>query len=369
MHPVAASEYPDLRSGYLDTAGYGLPPAATVTALRSALNSWAGGSADWVADWDEAGDRCRELAAPILGLPSEDIALEPAVSVAAAIVMSSIGSGDEILAPRDEFASILLPALAAAKHRGATVRRVEFSALPDSISERTALVLSSHVRSNDGRVQDIDALGAAAARAGARVLLDATHSAGVLPIDAARRGIHYVVAAAYKHLLCPRGVAFLGISSSHLSDLVPIAASWRAARRPYDYYYGPELSDLALTAARYDVSLAWHSWLGAAESLTFLRSIPERARREWCVGLTDELADQLGVRPTGSSVLALRVRDAAAARNELEANGVRCSGRGESLRLSFHLYNDADDVAAVARLLSKLQLDPRFDNSATRAAE
>lgn len=359
MHPMAARQYPGLRPGYLDTAGYGLPPAATVSALRAALDSWAKGSADWVADWDSAGDRCRELIAPILGLPPGNIALEPAVSVAAAIALTSIREGDEILAPRDEFASILLPALAAAKQHGATVRRVEFSALSESITERTALVLTSHVRSNDGRVQNLRALGEAAARTGTRIMLDATHSAGVLPIEAARHGIHYVAAAAYKHLLSPRGVAFLGISPSVLSDAVPLAASWRAACRPYDFYYGPDLSDLAPTAARFDVSLAWHAWLGAAESLAFLSSIPAQARRDWCVGLAEDLADRLGIPATGSSVLTLSVSDPVAARGDLRANGITTSGRGDLLRLSFHLYNGTDEVTAVARLLSKRELSPR----------
>lgn len=352
MHPEAVKEYPQLRSGYLDTAGYGLPPATTVAALRGALDAWTAGTANWVSDWDAAGDRCRELAAPVLGLAADCISLQPAVSVGAAIALSSVRPGEEILAPRDEFASILLPALAAAQRCGATVRRVEFSGLPDSITARTALVLTSHVRSNDGRVQDLDALAAAAAPAGARILVDATHSAGVLPVDAAARGIHYVAAAAYKHLLCPRGVAFLGVASSQFADTVPVAASWRSARKSYDYYYGPELSDLAPTAARYDVSLAWHAWVGAEQSLAFLDRIPAPARRDWCVGLADDLADALAVPATGSSVMLVRVSDGAAARAALQDAGITCSGRGDQIRLSFHLYNDAGDVAAAARVLS-----------------
>lgn len=352
MHPAALDEYAGLRSGYLDTAGYGLPPTATVGALRTALDAWAGGTADWVADWDGAGDRCRELAAPILGLPPQGIALQPAVSVGAAIALTSVRPGEEILAPTDEFASILLPALTMAQRCGGTVRRVAFSALADSITDRTALVLTSHVRSQDGQVQDLDALGAAAARTGTRVLVDATHSAGVLPVDASERGVHYVVAAAYKHLLCPRGVAFLGVAPSQFPDTAPIAASWRSARAAYDYYYGPELSDLAPTAARYDVSLAWHAWVGAAESLAFLGSIPAEARREWCVGLADDLADRLGIPATHSSILLVPVRDGAAARRDLRAAGITGSGRADLIRLSFHLYNDTDDVAAVAGVLS-----------------
>lgn len=352
MHSAAAAEYPGLRPGYLDTASYGLPPVATVNALRTALDSWSAGTADWASEWDASGDRCRELVSPMLGLPPSEIALQPAVSVGAAIALSAIRSGDEILVVRDEFASILLPTLAAARRAGASVRRVEFSALTDSITPRTALVLASHVRSNDGRVQDLAALGAAAARAGTRVLIDATHSAGVLPIHAAQHGIHYVLAAAYKHMLCPRGVAFLGISSTCFKDTAPIAASWRGVSMPHDYY-GSELSHLLTTAARYDVSLAWHSWVGAAQSLAFLAKVPPEARRDWCVGLAGDLAEQLRVLPTGSSVISLRVEDIVAARNDLSAAGIVCSGRGGFLRLSFHLYNDSQDAAVAAQLLRR----------------
>jgi len=353
MHPAAAAEYAALDRIYLDTASYGLPPAATVAVLRAALDSWAAGSADWAADWDFAGDRCRDLVAPMLGAPAAEISLQPAVSVAAAIAVSSLPPGGEIVVPRDEFASVVLPALAAAQQRGAPVRRVAFDALADSLSERTALVVTSHVRSNDGRTQDLAALGEAAARAGARVLVDATHSAGILPVEAVRHGIHYVVAAAYKHLLCPRGVAFLRVAAGEFARTPPIAGSWRGARDPYGHFYGPRLSDLAPTAARYDVSLAWHPWLGAAASLAFLDAVPAGSRRDWCTGLAGDLADALGAPRTSSSIVTLPVGDAAAARAELRTAGITGSGHGTTLRLSFHLYNDTDHVAAAARLLGR----------------
>jgi len=338
---------------YLDSAAYGLPPASTAQALRDALTAWEAGAANWVDDWDGAGDACRELVAPLLGAPVDEISLQPAVSVAASIVLSSLRAGDEVVVPRDEFASVLLPALTAAEQHGATVRRVAFEALADSLMPQTALVISSHVRSNDGRVQDLTALADGAAEVGARVLLDTTHSAGILPLNAAAQGIDFVVAAAYKHLLCPRGVAFLRVPERLFAEVVPLAASWRAARAPYDYYYGPRLSDLATTAARYDVSLAWHAWFGAQRSLQFLASMPSEAVRAWCVGLAAEFADQMGVAPTGSSVIAVQVRDGEAAREALRAAGIVVSSRDNGLRLSFHVYNDSSQVAAAARVLRR----------------
>lgn len=148
-------------------------------------------------------------------------------------------------------------------------------------------------------------------------------------------------------------MAFLRVAPAEFGQTLPIAGSWRAARDPYGYFYGPQLSDLAPTAARYDVSLAWHPWLGAAASLAFLGAIPAASRRDWCTGLAGDLAGRLSVPPAGSSIVAVPVDDAAAARAELRAAGITASGHGGTLRLSFHLYNNTDHVAAAARLLAR----------------
>ena len=93
MHPAFDGRFAVRRNTYLDTAGYGLPPETTVTALRRALESWQQGDADWVRDWDPAGDRCRPLAAELLGSAEADIALLPAVSVGAAVALTAAGPG------------------------------------------------------------------------------------------------------------------------------------------------------------------------------------------------------------------------------------------------------------------------------------
>jgi selenocysteine lyase/cysteine desulfurase len=205
------------------------------------------------------------------------------------------------------------------------------------------------LRSNGGAVQDLEAVGAAARRHGARVLVDATHSAGVLDVDVGAFPVDYLVAAAYKHLLCPRGVAFLYAAEEVVDSLPPIASSWRSAADPYGGYYGGDLTDLAPGAARYDVSLAWHAWAGARESLTLLAELDATARQDWSVGLATACAEALGVTPTGSSLVGFAVGDPAATRRALESAGVVASFPRGGARLSFHVYNDRADVeAAVA---------------------
>jgi selenocysteine lyase/cysteine desulfurase len=264
------------------------------------------------------------------------------------LVAASLRSGDEVLVPDDEFRSVLFPLLAACDAWGASVRRVPFERLADEIGPRTTLVATSHVRSNGGGVQDLEAVVAEARRHGARVLVDATHSAGVLDVDVGAFPVDYLVAAAYKHLLCPRGVAFMVVATEAL-PLPPLTSSWRSAAEPYSSYYGGDLTALAQNAARYDVSLAWHAWVGARESLTLLAELDATAREEWAVGLATECAEALGVRPTGSSLVGFPVDDPTAARRALESAGVVASFPRGGARLSFHVYNsEADMEAAVA---------------------
>jgi selenocysteine lyase/cysteine desulfurase len=351
MHPSAVGLFSPVGLTYVDSASYGLPPNSTVQVMQEALTDWQQGTANWIADWDPAGDRCRPLAADLLGSGTDQIALLPAVSVGVGVALSALEDGVEILIPDDEFASMTLPVVVAAERHRHTVRRVPFDRLAESVSADTALVLTSHVRSNDGRVQDLRSVAASAKAVGARVLVDATHSAGVLPIDTNEIGIDVVVAAAYKHLLCPRGVAFMGVSRDLLSTMSPLVASWRSAREPYSYYYGGDLGVLAPDAAKFDVSLAWHAWVGAERSLEFLGSVPVTERASWCVGLADQLAAQLDVPATGSSILTVTVARPDEARQELARRRIVTSGKGPNIRISFHLYNEASEADLVAEAL------------------
>jgi selenocysteine lyase/cysteine desulfurase len=340
---------------YANTANYGLPPIRTVRALEQALAEWSDGSADWSTDWDPAGDACRALVAPILGAPAEEIALLPTVSAGVGLVAAGLTERDVVLVPDDEFRSVLFPLLAGAELRGARVRRVPFEALAASVDEATTLVATSHVRSNGGAVQDLAAVADAARAHGARILVDATHAAGILPVEAERLGLDYVVCAAYKHLLCPRGAAFMRVAAPRRADLPPLTASWRSVEEPYASFYGGTTGDLASTGARFDQSLAWHAWVGARESLELLASIDPAVRERWCTALAASLADRLGLASTGSSMLGIPIAGGVeAARRCLREASVAASFPGGLLRVSFHVYNDETDVEYLEPVLAPL---------------
>jgi selenocysteine lyase/cysteine desulfurase len=341
------------RRAYVDSATYGLPPRATVEVLRRALETWQAGVADWERDWEPAGELCRREIAPILGAPAGEIALVPAVSVGVGPVAAALGPDDEVVVPDDEFHSLLLPLVAVAERRGATVRKVPFAEVAGAVGPGTTLVATSHVRSNGGGVQDLDAVASAARRVGARVLVDATHAAGLVPINAEARGLDVVVAAAYKHLLCPRGVGFVRLSPEAQRAYAPVNASW-VSTDPRAYYGGGG-DQLARDARRFDVSLAWHPWVGAVESLRFLNAIPAEERYSWTSGLAADFAARMGVEPTGSSFLCVPVSvPLEELRRRLAEGDVAAAIRQGEARISFHVYNTPADVDYVAEVLTPL---------------
>jgi hypothetical protein len=258
---AAARECFEVEPGlaYLDAATYGLPPRETVETLGRALERWQRGTADWVEEWDREGEACRALFAAVVGCREEEVALLPSASVGVGLVAAALPEAADVVVPDDEFTSVLFPALVAEEARGARIRGVAFADLAAAIGPGTDLVAFSLTRSQDGATADLGGVVAAAARHGARVLVDATHAVPFVPLGAHLAGIDYLVCHGYKHLLCPRGVAFLTVRPERWPELPPWFANWRSAAPLYGGSYGGPLA-LRPSAARYDVSLAWHAW-------------------------------------------------------------------------------------------------------------
>jgi selenocysteine lyase/cysteine desulfurase len=336
---------------YLDSATYGLPPRPTIQIMQRALERWQAGAADWVSEWDIRGETCRTAFASLIGRSPEHIALVPSASVGVGTVAATLTPRDEVVIPRDEFNSVLFPILVAARHAGVSVNEVDFDELSHSIGPRTTLVAFSLVQSQSGRAARQTEIVDAALKVGAHTLIDATHAVPFVAVDPRA---DFVVCAAYKHLLSPRGVAFLAIGPKHWDATPAWLANWRSTRHPYAVYYGGPL-DQADGAGRFDVSLAWFDWAGAAESLELLADWQARGFLEQPLVLTQHLAERLGQPAPTSSIVSIPVEDAERVRAELAGAGIKAAVRAGSVRLSTHVYNTPQDieqaVAALARFV------------------
>lgn len=334
---------------YLDSATYGLPPDATLVAMREALSAWQGGTADWIEDWDRVGERARTAFGRLVGTDPANVANIPAVSVGVGMIAASLTSADDVVVPSDEFTSVLFPLLVA-RERGVSVREVPLEGLEEAIRPGTTLVAFSLVQMQTGRLARLGAVLDRAASVGARTLVDATQGVPLIPLGTAIDRIDYLVAAAYKHLLCPRGVAFMTISAEGRGEIPPILANWRAADRPYGRFFGGPLT-LADDAARFDVSLAWLPWIGAAASLELLATWSAAGALREPLVLAERLAGLLGLPWGGGPLVCAPIRDREGAQAALAAARVRAAVRGDAIRMSTHVYTSDEDIVRAADAL------------------
>jgi selenocysteine lyase/cysteine desulfurase len=358
MSPTATADLAAIRAQfrpapgltYLDSATYGLPPQATVDALDRATRMWQAGTGDWVTDWDEPSDAAPRDFARLIGAPEDTIATIPASSVGTGLVAGMLGPGDEVVVPTDEFTSSLFPLLVA-KDRGAVIREVPFEGLADAIGAGTTLVAFSLVQMQTGRMADLEGIVEAAGRHGARLMIDGTQAIPFVPLAGVIDRIDYMVCSGYKHLLSPRGTAYLYVRRDHWDEIEPRNANWRAADLPYGRYFGGPLM-LAPDARRFDVSRGWFPWIGATESLRLLSEWQTTGASETVRAMAEGLAGRLGVPWYGGSLVCAPLGDGEAARAACAAAGVKASVRGTAVRFSVHVYNTDEDLDRAAEAIA-----------------
>ncbi|MHA6625968.1 aminotransferase class V-fold PLP-dependent enzyme [Pseudonocardia sichuanensis] len=323
----------DVPEGYLNTASIGIPPADAGAAVAAAVAGWRAGAGS-PGDFDEPVARARAGFADLVGVAAERVAIGPAASALVGLVAAAVPDGTRVLAAEGEFTSVTWP-FAAQAGRGVTVTEVDLADVGARAGEFD-LVAVSVVQSADGRVVDLDAL-RAARDGGTRVLLDATQSLGWLDVDVSWADA--VVAAGYKWLLSPRGVAWMAVRPdlpAHAN-----AAGWYAGADPWTAIYGLPM-DLATDARGLDTSPAWYCQAGAAVALPWLAGLDRAAVHAHCAGLADTVRAGLGMEPAGSAIVAVRRPDAA---ERLAAAGIVSANRAGAARLAFHLYNTEADAA------------------------
>lgn len=339
MMNVAVANAFDRVPGYLDTASVGVPARATAAALRSAVDHWAAGRVDPYA-LDAPVDRMRAAYARIVGAEADDVALAGSVSQVVGMVAASLPEGSRVLAAEGDFASVLFPFMADGR---LDVTLVPIEGLLDAVRPGVDLVAVSAVQSSDGRVMDLDALATAARLAGAKTLIDASHAAGWLPMRA--RDFDVVVAAAYKWLMAPRGIALAAIHP-RATWLRPVNASWYGADDRWNSLYGPTMH-LSTTARRFDTSPPWQLVEAGAVALELLAGLRRPDVRAYSVGLANQFRDAMGMPASDTTIVAMSGIDA----RTLSEARVRFSARSGRARLSFYVYNDASDVESAARAL------------------
>jgi selenocysteine lyase/cysteine desulfurase len=362
---------------YLNSASWSPLPLKTQQAARAAVGRKG---APWTLGATFANsqhERARAAAARLINADPADVALIPSISygVATAAKVLTIERGTRIIVLQDDHSSPVLEWLTRADAQGfavETVRRPDdgdwTSAVLAAIERPGAPPLSvasiSSVHWSDGGLIDIEKVGAALKRQGARFLIDATHGAGVLTMDVKLLDPDFVIFPTYKWLLGPYGRAFLYIAKRHQGGipLEQTAFGRRDVRAENNVYFAD--TSYVADARRFDMGERDHfiSMEMASIGMEMMAEWGPAAVAQRLQMLTDRIAD--GMRDIGVSlpdrrvraphVLSLGFKDGMPKEliEALAGEGIYVAARLGRMRISPHVFNDEADadrlVAALA---------------------
>lgn len=365
---------------YLNSASYSPLPLKTLQAGRDAVGRKG---QPWTLDGGFAGqqhDRARIAAARLINADAADIALIPSISygVATAAKLLTIPRDGRVLVLKNDHSSPVLEWQARADAQGFAVETIRQPSDGDWTSsvlgaiERpgaapVALASISSVHWSDGGLIDIEKVATALRRQGALFLIDATQSAGVLPLDVRRLDPDFVIFPTYKWLLGPYGRAFLYVAKRH-QDGQPLEQT-SAARRDIRAENAVYFSDTGYVddAARFDMGERDHfvSLEMAAIGMEMIAEWGAARIAQRLAMLTERIAE--GVRGLGVGIpqrhlraphiLSLGFKDGAAKAlvEGLATEGIYVAPRLGRMRVSPHVFNDEADadrfVAALTRRL------------------
>ncbi len=330
------------------------------------------------ADFFEEGQRARALFARLINAPDPArIAIIPSASygIAVAARNTRLKRRHNIVVAHAQFPSNVYAWRRLAADSGAALRTVAPPDGPDrgagwtarfleSIDRATRVVALGPVHWADGTRFEVEAIAARAREVGASVILDGTQAVGAQPLDVQAIQPDAVVCAAYKWLLGPYsiGLAYFGerydrgipleetwISrpgSDDFGGLVRYRDTYRPGAMRYDVGEGSNFILLPMVNAALEQILDW----GVTEIAAYCRSLSapllEEARRlGYAVEEDAWVAPHLfGIRmPAGVSRADLQAM--------LALRQVSVSVRGDAIRVSPHVYNDARDTDALLEVL------------------
>ena len=330
------------------------------------------------AFWESDGVRAR-FAALVNAADPTRVAIQPGVSYGVATAARNIGveKGQNLVLTHEQFPGNVYAWHRLAAEHGAEVRAVSpgdarpgergslwNQRLLEAIDAGTAVVAVPHVHWTDGTRFDLVEIGRRCREVGAALVVDGTQSVGALPFDVEEIRPDALICAAYKWLLGPYSLAF-GWFGPRFDDGVPLEETWIAREDSQDFQRLVEYRDgYAPGAVRYDVAERSNFFLLpiAEKSLDLLLDWnPGRVQR-YCRDLTGDFLEEASALGFGvederwraGHLFGLRMPpslDLGELRDRLAARDISVSLRGSALRVSPNVYNDAEDVQALADVL------------------
>lgn len=349
---------------YLNTATFGqLPRRATEAVARHFAHRDELACADFLEWYDDA-NRIRAKIGRLIHCAADDVAFVPNASTALGLLLAGLDwrPGDQILTLEHEFPNNLYaPGLL--QRFGVESIACPWERFYESVNSQTRLAIFSSVNYNTGFAPPLAEVAEFLHARGALLFIDGTQSIGALEFDVRRVQPDMLAVHGYKWLLSPNGAGFFYITPHLRERLQPNVIGWRshrAWRNVDNLHHG--VPELPANAEKYEGGSVSFALLYAMEaSLDLLLEIGPGTVERRVLDLAAQVRDivcALGatVAHCGSPIVAARFasRDVSALARALKEQRVLVAARRGNLRVSPHLYNNAQDLDIFARAVRAL---------------
>ncbi len=335
-----------------------------------------------IMDFFEPVERLKLLFSKLIQVTDPNrIAIIPSASYGLSTVARNLPleKGQEIIVVEGQFPSNVYPWKREADIKGATLKVVSApngvnrgenwnAKILDAINEKTAAVALGNIHWADGTKFDLFEIRKKTREVGAWLVIDGTQSVGALPINIELLQPEALVCGGYKWLLGPYslGIAYF---SPVLDNGIPLEENWINRYGSEDFSTLVNYQDnYQKGASRY--SVGEHSNFQLVPMLTkaleqLLAWNPEEIQR-YCSELIAPYLDDLqsmGIfieneKWRSSHLVGLHLPDYMLNKpiqSLLQQNKVFISRRGNSLRISPHLYNNEADMQALVHCFHQTQ--------------
>lgn len=247
-------------------------------------------------------DETRQKLAAFVNAPPEQIALVLNTTMASNIPAQGLTweRGTEILMSDQEYPAIKNLWQFVADRDGLTIRWVSLPVPPEKpeelvaayaggITDKTSVMIFSHVYFTTGLATPIKALTELAHSHDAVAFIDGAHAVGMMPLDLKDVGCDFYISSTHKWLLAPKGTGFLYLDAKYQDRMRPVVIGhniWPTGH-----------------ASRYDVAGTRDvtHFAGLGKAIDFQNEIGWESKiRPYCLGLSKYLKEQALERIRGS---------------------------------------------------------------------
>jgi isopenicillin-N epimerase len=225
---------------YLNHGSFGPSPNSVIAARHEWMRRLEAEPMDFfVRQLENHLDGAREKLGAFVGTRGSNLLFVDNATVGMNIVARSfsLATGDEVLASDHEYGAVLRIWRQTCANRSARLvvqrlpERLESAeqvvdALFSGVTDRTKLLVVSHVTSPTAIILPIEEICRRARQRGLPVCVDGPHAPAAVPIEIDRLGCDYYTASCHKWLSAPFGSGFLFVHPRRQQQLEPPIVSW-----------------------------------------------------------------------------------------------------------------------------------------------